>query len=339
MGRAAVVVSLLMVLGMSRGAAAPVSDGIWFAPGPGTIDYVDLFQHPDEWPNARQVFDVFKFYQQHTQTPPPAIVGPNSYDALVRAGAFQTLTKWGKKIAIEAGSVKGGYCTPDASGMNASIQDTVNSIRAVQQAGGIVAYLAQDEPFVSGRSRVCGGPALEPTADRVAQYVSGVHAAFPSVKIGLIEAYPFSSESAIETIVQLLHARGVTPAFLHMDADWHLAGAAGFTRDMLALQAFCQAQGIPFGIIINGNNSETDPEYATDVFILNRLIVNTFGTWERMPDQIIVQSWAVTSTGISLTPSNLPEDRLYTHAEILWDIVRRLKGANGSSTGGAIIRR
>ena len=341
MQRLTTLVAIILWLAISRGAAAPAppTDRIWFAPGPGTIDYTSLFTHPEEWPHARDLFDVFKFYQQHTQTPAAAIVGPNSYDALVRAGAFQTLTQWKKKIALEAGSVKDFYCTPDASGMNASIQSTIDSIRAVQQAGGTVSYIAQDEPFVSGRARVCGGPALEPTADRVAQYVAGVTAAFPAIKIGLIEAYPFSSESAIETIVQLLRARSATPAFLHMDADWHLAGTAGFTRDMLALQAFCQTQSIPFGIIINGNNSETDPQYATDVFILNRLIVNTFGSWDRMPDEIIVQSWAVTSTGQSLTPSNLPEDRLYTHTEILWDVVRRLKGANGSSTGGAIIRR
>ena len=338
MRRLAIAVALLVVLGVSRDTAAPPADRIWFAPGPGTIDYTSLFTHPEEWPHARDLFDVFKFYQQHTLIPPAAIVGPNSYDALVRAGAFQTLMKWNKKIAIEAGSVKDFYCTSDASGMTASIQNTIDSIQAVQQAGGTVSYIAQDEPFVSGRDRVCGGPALEPTADRVAQYVAGVTTAFPNVKIGLIEAYPFSSESDIETIVQLLRTRGATPAFLHMDADWHLAGASGFSRDMLALQAFCQAQGIPFGIIINGNNSETDPQYATDVFILTGLIVNTFGTWDRMPDQIIVQSWAVTSTGLSLTPSNLPEDRLYTHTEILWDIVRRLKGANGGSTGRAIIR-
>jgi hypothetical protein len=271
--------------------------------------------------------------------PAAGIVGPNSYDALVRAGAFQMLMKWGKKIAIEAGSVKDGYCTPDASGMEASIGSTLNSIRAVQQAGGTVSYIAQDEPFVSGRDKVCGGPALEPTADRVAQYVAGVSAVFPSVKIGLIEAYPFSSESAIETILQLLRARGATPVFLHMDVDWRLAGSAAFMRDMPALQAFCKAQGILFGIIFNGGNSETDPQYASDLFVLTELVIDTFGTWSRMPDHIIVQSWAVTSTGISLTPSNLPEDRVYTHTQMLRDIMRRLIGAAGGSTGQAVIRR
>ena len=69
-----------------------------------------------------------------------------------------------------------------------------------------------DEPWVSGRAGVCDGPALEPTADRVATYMSVVARAHPALKIGLIEAYPFSSAPAIESMVQLLRARGVTPA-------------------------------------------------------------------------------------------------------------------------------
>ena len=178
------------VLGMSPTAAAPTADRVWFCPGPGTTDYIRLFEHPEEWAHARQLVDVFKFYQQHTQLPPPSIVGSNSVDALARAGAFRTLTKWGKKIAIEAGSVKDFYCTPDGSGMNASIASTVASLQAVQGAGGSVAYIAMDDPFAAGRAPVCGGPALEPTADRIAIYAQGVHGLFPNVKIGLIDAYP-----------------------------------------------------------------------------------------------------------------------------------------------------
>jgi len=338
MGRTVTAVVLFLTLTLGRGAAAPPADRIWFAPGPGTIDYINLFQHPEEWPNARALFDVFKFYQQHTQTPPPDIVGPNSYDALVRAGAFQTLTKWNKKIAIEAGSVKEFYCTPDASGMNAAIQNTLASIRAVQQAGGTVSYIAMDEPFVSGRSKICGGPALEPTADRVATYVSGVKAAYPGVAIGLIEAYPFSSESAIETIVQLLEARNATPAFLHMDTDWRLSGPTAFKRDMARLRTFAASQGIPFGSIIVGLNGDADALYAVDAYGVTELIAATYSKWDRMPDQFIVQSWAQSITGQYIAPTNLPETQMYTHTNILRDVYRRLRGSEGAGTGSAIRR-
>jgi len=337
MRRAAAALTLFVVLGVAPGTTS--SDRIWFCPGPGTLDYLSLFEHPEQWPHALDLVDVFKFYQQHTQTPPAATLGPNSYDAFVRAGAFQTLMKWGKKIAIEAGAVKEFYCTPDASGMNASIQNTLDSIRAVQTAGGTVSYIAMDEPFVSGRSKTCGGPALEPTADRVAQYMNAVTAVYPAVKVGLIEAYPFSSAASLESAVQLLKARGVTPVFLHMDVDWHLAGAAAFRRDMAALQSFASAQGIPFGIIVTGYNGDADALYAVDVGGIVDLLTETFGTWDHMPDQLIFQSWAVTSTGYSITPSNLPENRPYTHTRMLWDELRRLRGAAGNPTGTAIIRR
>jgi hypothetical protein len=282
---------------------------------------------------------VFKFYQQHTQTPAPSIVGPNTYAALARAGVFRTLKNWGKKTSIEVGAVKEFYCTPDASGMNAAIAGTLESVRAVEAAGGSVASLSMDEPFVSGRLKVCGGPALEPTADRVATYVSGVSAALPNVRIGLIEAYPFSSADAIERIVQLLKARNVTPAFLHMDVDWHLSGAAAFKRDMPRIQALCATEKIPFGIIITGYDGNADALYAIDAYGITGLIADTFPSWDRAPDQLILQSWAVSGTGLLITPANLPEDRPYTHTSMLWDVLRRLRGSMGSATGTAVLRK
>ncbi|HEX6464089.1 MAG TPA: hypothetical protein VFZ98_06545 [Vicinamibacterales bacterium] len=334
----AAIASALVVLTPRARAAEPV-DRIWFCPGPGTLDFIELFQHPEEWPRARALVNVFKVYQGHTQTPPPSAFLPNSYDALASAGVFRTLVQWNKKIAVEAGSVKEFYCTPDASGMNESITNTLNSIRAVQQAGGVVSYIAMDEPFVSGRSRVCGGPALEPTANRVAQYVATVTAAYPNTKIGLIEAYPFSSEAAIETIVQLLKARNAAPAFLHMDIDWHLAGGAAFIRDMSRMQSFAASQGIPFGVIITGYSGAADALYALDVGGIVDLMSRTFGSWAHMPDQLIFQSFAVSPTGQDIVPNNLPEDHPYTHTNMLWEELRRLQGSTGSPTGTAVIRR
>jgi len=317
----------------------PVSaDRIWFSPGPGTLDYSRLFDHPEEWTRARDVVTVFKFYAQHTQTPASAIVGPNTYDALVRAGAFAKLRKWKIKTALEAGSVKEFWCTPGGSGMEASIRSTLDAVKAIEEAGGMLAYLAMDEPWVSGRANVCGGPALEPTADRVATYMSAVARSHPQLKIGLIEAYPFSSAAAIETMLQLLRTRGVSPAFLHMDVDWHALKTGDFARDMKRLQAFAKSQVIPFGIIIVGYNGEADALYVIDTAGIANLIADAFQTWDAMPQHVIFQSWVVTSTGLFITPSNLPEGRLYTHTNQLWDLFRRLRGGIGGNTGSAIPR-
>lgn len=337
--RLTVIAGIALVVRLPAGsAAADPPDRIWFSPGPGTLDYRRLFENPDEWARARSVVNVFKFYAQHTQTPAPAIVGPNTYDALVRAGAFRKLTSWKIKTALEAGSVKEFWCTPDASGMQASINSTLDAVRAIDSAGGTLAYLAMDEPWVSGRAPVCGGPALEPTADRVAVYSSSVARAYPALRIGLIEAYPFSSAEAIESMLQMLRTRGAVPAFLHMDVDWHALKPGDFARDMRRLEAFTAAQNIPFGIILVGYNGEADALYALDAAGMANLIADAFRTWDAMPQHLIIQSWVVTPGGLFITPTNLPEDRLYTHTNLVWQLFRRLRGSEGGNTGTAVPR-
>jgi hypothetical protein len=333
------LVAAVAILAGYDARAQTHSPRVWFCPGPGTLDYIRLFEHPEEWPRARRLTSVFKFYQQHTLVPPDSIVGPDTYDALAQAGAFRLLKEWGIETAIEVASVKEFFCTPDARGMNESIDATLRSVRAVEAAGGAVSYLAMDEPFVSGRARVCGGPALEPTADRVATYTSAVRSAFPSVKIGLIEAYPFSSADALESIITLLKARGAAPAFLHMDVDWHLSGRDAFKRDLKRLQLFCAAQGIAYGVLITGYNGDANALYAVDVAGITELIAETFGTWPQMPDHLIVQSFVSSSTGLRITPSNLPQSQLFTHTQMLGEVFRRLRGSTGAATDRAIRRR
>jgi len=135
-----------------------------------------------------------------------------------------------------------------------------------------------------------------------------------------------------------VRARGVPPAFLHMDVDWHSLQPGIFSRDMKRLQTFAASLNMPFGIIIVGYNGEADPLYAFDVGALANVIADTFQTWDAMPDHIIFQSWVVTATGLFITPSNLPEGQLYTHTNSLWDLFRRLRGAAGGPVGKAVPR-
>jgi hypothetical protein len=335
--RTLLVIAALAVGLLTPAQAQRATPRIWFCPGPGTLDYLRLFEHPEEWRHARPLVSVFKFYQQHTLMPPADIVGPNTYEAFARAGAFRQLRQWRIQTAIEVAAVKEFFCTPDARGMNESIAATIASVRAIEAAGGAVSYLAMDEPFVSGRARACGGPALEPTADRVATYIKGVRSAFPNIQIGLIEAYPFSSGDALQTIVDVLAARGVPPAFLHIDVDLAAMRPTrnDFTRDMRGLRDVARARGILFGIIIWGNNGDADPLYALDASRLVESVTAAFPSWNDMPDHIIVQSWAESRTGLRITPTNLPDDRAFTHTNLLWNIFRRLRGQSGAASGTA----
>ena len=331
-------IGLAAALVMVSAAQPRAADRIWFSPGPGTLDFIGLFERPGEWAHTRQLVDVFKFYNQHLQSPADPIVGPNSYDALVRIDAFRQLRRWGIKTALEIGSVKEFFCEPGSGGMDASARNTIASVRAIEAAGGTLDYIAMDEPWVSGRARVCGGPALEPTADMVATYMNAVQRAAPRTAIGLIEAYPFSSADAIVRMLDLLDARGTRPAFLHMDVDWHSLATGEFTRDMVRLKDVADSRQITFGIIVIGYDGEADALYAVDARGIAHLIADAFKTWDDMPQHVIFQSWVVTSTGLFITPSNLPEDRANTHTSLAWELFRRLRGATGGRTGTAIPR-
>ncbi|CAN5819776.1 hypothetical protein BH24ACI4_BH24ACI4_13560 [soil metagenome] len=303
------------------------SETIWFAPAPGSLDMRRLFEAPDEWPRARRVIDVFKFYQQHTMRNPPELVGPNSYDALVRTGAFRTLRDWGKRIALEAGSVKEFYCTADESGMRESIRGTVESLNAVQEAGATVSYLTMDEPFLSGLSPRCGGPALEPTADRLQVYMSAVRRAHPATQIGLIEAYPTFGPDDFARMLHLMRDRGVLPAFLHVDVDLNALrrDRDNFAPDMLRIFSAAVLHRIPFGIIIWGNNGDADALYAADARRLADAFHAALEGIERTPDHLIIQSWAESRTGLRITPQNLPEGVPNTHTALLNEFHRKFQ--------------
>jgi hypothetical protein len=314
------------------------SDRIWFSPNPGTLDMLRMFEHPEEWSQARSIITVFNIAQQHTFTS-DSVIGPNTYGALVNVDAFRKLVRWGKRLSIGVGAVKEFYCTADGSGMNESIANTLDAVAKVTQAGGRVDYLSMDEPWVSGRAKKCGGPALEPTADRVALYMSSVSRAYPVIKIGLIEAYPFSSADAIESMLSLLRSRSATPAFLHMDVDWHSLNPGEFERDMRRLRDVCHAQGMPFGIIITGYNGDADALYALDAAGIAHLIAQTFLRWDDMPDHLMFDSWVESSSGLRITPSNLPESSLYTHTRLVFDIFRFLRGVEMPSALGKAVPR
>ena len=325
---AAAVLAASLLMARDASSAWPwTSDRIWFTPGPGTVDMLRLFDSPGEWPHARAVVDVFEFYQGHLLTQATAGEGPNSYDAFVRVDAFRSLLRWGKRIAVEMAAVKDFYCTADSSGMQASIARTVEALRNVQAAGGRVTYVAMDEPFTAGVGRRCGGPSLAPTADRLAVYIPAVRQAFPDVRIGLIEPYPFFPVADFVEMFRLLHDRGVSVDFLHIDGQRPTTspGREVWSGEILELSALAAQNKIPFGVILFGDNGDADALYAADALRNAAQLGRVFRSWDVMPDHIIIQSWALSSTGQFITPSNLPETAPNTHTALINQIYQLLR--------------
>jgi hypothetical protein len=192
-----------------------------------------------------------------------------------------------------------------------------------------------DEPFLSGLSARCGGPSLVPTADRLAVYMKGVARVAPAARIGLIEAYPSFNVEQFTEMIRLMRERGIAPAFLHADVDLRAMrpGRDAFSRDMPRLADLAAGSGLAFGIIIWGENGNADALFAADAMKLEQAVETAFSTPDALPAHLIVQSWAESSSGLRITPTNLPETRPDTHTELLLRVFLRLFATRSRTHG------
>lgn len=317
---------VLAVLFASSPAGRSTPLRVWYTPAPGSLDMLRLFEAPEEWSEARSRVSVFKFYQGQLLEPAPDIFGPNTYQALCSVGAFRILSQvWHKRVAIEVGAVKEFYCTPDPSGMNRSIRDTLSAIRAVHAAGGEVSYLALDEPFLSGSLAACGGPDPNPTVQRLERYFANVRFAAPRVAIGLIEPYPSFSVAQLLDFVRRMAARGIRPAFFHLDADLNQLpdGSDTFPQDLQALAEGLAREHVPLGVIFWGHSGDSDALYYRETLTLIRRTNSVL-----LPDlaqDAVFQSWAESRTGLRITPTNLPEWGANTHTALIVEGLQLLR--------------
>lgn len=321
---------LICAVGAAAGLAAATARAqrphptiVWFAPAPGSLDMLHLFEADDEWAAARSRLAVFKFYGQHLWDPAPPLVGPNTYRNLVSVDAFRTVThRWHKLIAVEVGSVKPQYCTTDASGNNLAIRDTFNVLQHVHEAGAEVSFLAMDEPFFSGRLPVCDGPDPAPTLRRLERYFANVRFAAPTVRIGLIEPYPAFAASELDGFLAAMAGRGIAPAFFHLDVDINaLRTRDTFADDVPLIAAQCERLHIPFGVIITGLSGDSDAVYVQQA---ENLVDRVNRAFPDVLPQLIFQSWAESRTGLRITPTNLPETTTNTHTWLIDQGLRTL---------------
>jgi hypothetical protein len=128
-------------------------------------------------------------------------------------------------------------------------------------------------------------------------------------------------------MLNLLRARGVLPAFVHVDADLAALtpGRDDFGADMIRIATAAAAHQIPFGIIIWGNNGDADALYAADARKLADAVYGTFRGFARMPDHLIIQSWAESSIGLRITPRNLPEETWNSHTSLVNEFHRQFR--------------
>lgn len=347
----------------------PRQNQIWFTPNVGSVDMLDLFNNPEQWVSARSKIDVFKFYTGQVGTGgwsgvgnPDYNVGENYLENLVNAQAFYKLGQWEIDIAIESFftgpvmSINPIVCSSSEYVFNLSLDGSVNVIQSVQSNGGVVRYLAMDEPIrrwypeyyyiYTGQTdpRPCLADSLGCLADHVAAYILQMKTWFPSIPIGHIELYPEVGVDQFKEWIIALEARGVFLPFLHIDVhgprvDQYISFGIDIdvVSDMMELKSFLEAHNIEFGIIFtdiywDSQIWEVD-EYNDSTYYQRTMEwVNFVNNENIVFDHGIFQSWVfpvyTTGLGPNEIPINLPEDDLpvYSHTRLINEAMGILVG-------------
>lgn len=287
----AVILFLSFVVGTIPQARSDQKPIIWFAPDSETPDLISLFSVPESWEETRTRVNVFKFGP--AQVGAPSSSGLNTFEDLVKVGAFQKLKQWGMSVAIEAPAVKEWDCTSKRAA-----KITLDYIQNVRSGGGEVKFVAMDEPLVSGY-RSCQ-LTFDEIAARTANYVRdiledpGIATLDGKIMFGDIEPYPSYSVDQLKQWINALQSHGLTPSFFHLDVDLNnvnLHPQIDLAGDLRALKAFLEQREIPFGIIFwSGRDPESsDESYFNHVIDYVERVHAAIGR----TDQSIFQSWVL----------------------------------------------
>jgi hypothetical protein len=344
---------------------------IWFTPNVASVDMLDLFSAPEQWVSARSRIDVFKFYSGQVGTAgwscdvnPNQTCGPNHIGNFVAVDAFAKLGQWGIDIAIEsffAGPVMAVdpiQCSTSNHVYSLTLNGSINVIQSVEANGGVVSYLAMDEPIRqwlpayfyihTGQTdpRPCLVDSISVLADHMAAYLQQMAVWFPTIPIGQIDLYPEVSVDMFKEWILALEARGVSIPFLHLDVNGpRVDQYIGFgfdidlAADVMELKSFLNAHGIEFGVIFTDaycNSQLWEPGTYTDQTYYDRTMawVDTVTATNVGLDHAIFQSWVkpyyTTGPGPNEVPVNLPEDStsIFSHTRLINDALDLVVGVD-----------
>jgi len=279
------------VAAMSTASSLPVSLAqrplIWFAPQPavvgGSLDYMSLFTDTAPWAKAASHVQVFKLYGWKS-------VGGLTSDVELEQ-MISDLNRRGIAIALETGPLtRTAACGTGVEGFGGP-EEGVGFVLRIRAAGGVVRFVALDEPFFFGS--LYSGPnachwSEEEVARQVATYVQAIKTVFPDVVVGDIEPLPAGVHvDDLEKWVTIY--RSVTGSYLpffHLDLDFSQPDWPDAAKE---LETFARQRGIEFGIIYTGDHSDlSDGEWVAHAE--ERMVTYEAKTGGR-PDHVIFQSW------------------------------------------------
>lgn len=284
------------------------------APASASVDLVTMFEPggQGQWSQARSRLRGFQFYQQSLRSSCPTC-GPNTVGRLLGAvpgGAFRYLQDQGIQIGIEAGSVKEHTC--DGRQLGRVFLDDIAPIYA---SGAHVTWVAMDEPFTAALPVRGVSPfgrcnfSIDDTVVQVDAFMDTVRAAYPGIRFGLIEPYPYFTMDEIMTFIRALEDNErVGLAFFRLDFDVrHRFNADTNTRaDLRRLKDFLAGRRIEFELIVTGYDGRTDAPSVASALALAYEVSGVVGR----PHSVIFQDWSSDRLGLGTSAVNLPETQV-----------------------------
>ena len=271
----------------------------------------DLFEHPDEWHEARAVTDTL-LYADHNLT--------HLSDVELR-GWFAQMRTWNMSLELEVGAIKEWGPTADATfTAEQPIWD-----RAVR-LGANLGSIAMDEPLASSRTSL--HMADEYAVEQTARFIGLVRQHYPTVRVGDVEPYPgIPLQDHIGWIQQLqsrLRQQGLAPLdFYRADVDWVAFTKAdrGTWHEVASLAAATRSLGIPASLIYwaSGYPSEKAEGVAGPDTWYIEMMAQGYAVADAglHPDQFVLESW------IEAPPRVVPETADFTFTRSVLDFARK----------------
>ncbi len=300
----------LLAAGASA-SAAPNSGRVWMMPnrGPDGVHIRELFEHPEQWAQARKQVDVLAVADYSVQ----------SYTDEELRAYFKRMREWRMNFGLEVGAIKPwGTTGQDAFRKERQFWDRCAALGAPFTA------VAMDEPLCSARKDL--HQPISYAVEQTALFIQAARKAFPKIAIGDIEPYPFMTVQDLEGFVTALqarlaqlHVRGLD--FLRIDPDWNTANGYGHPFDFARvkeLELFCRARRLPFSLIYWAADFPNAP--ADDTSTWYRLTMKQGELYRAVggsPDQFVIESW------IDIPPKCLPDDSGFSFTQSVRDFTAR----------------
>jgi hypothetical protein len=247
----------------------------------GSPQYMSLFTPDAPWSKAAAHTNVFKFYSQWIH---------QASDADLRA-EFADLNRRGIALALEAGALTASSeCGRGVEGQGG--EGLLKLALRIKQNGGILRYVAMDEPIFFW-TLYTGKNACHETVDQMvanaAVNLRALRAQFPDTLIGDIEPLPVSAPNWLPQyqagVEAFRKALGFPLAFFDADILWD---SPTYLADLAAARKMAASEGVPFGIIYNGDGFEqSDAGWVQSATRHMAAVESHLGS----PDLAIFQSW------------------------------------------------